>query len=95
MKKTVILILALISLSCSNPKNIKVDSKDASKYVEIICSELDNLTASNFKNEYKRILILSTVGKGRAVIIKKYSKQYKFLTLGDVLYNVVNYKKTK
>ena len=90
MKKIIFIIFIITLYSCSKPKDIKVDSKKANEYVEIICSELDSITANNFRKEFKRVLIISTVGRGKATIIKQYSKQYKFLTLGDILNKVKN-----
>ena len=90
MKKIIFIILITILYSCSKPKDIKVDSKKANEYVEIICNELDSITANNFKEEFKRVLIISTVERGKATIIKQYSIQYKFLTLGDILNKVQN-----
>ncbi|WP_282073198.1 hypothetical protein [Polaribacter atrinae] len=88
MKKLVLILFTIIIYSCSNPKTIKVNSEEAHRYVEEICMELDSVTASKFKEEYKRVLKISTVSRGKAVIIEKYSIQYRFLTLGDILNNI-------
>ena len=93
MKKILTIITIIIIYSSSHPNNIRVDNIDAKKYVQILSSNLDSLNAKKFKKEFNRIMILQAIPKGRAVIVKEYSIQYKYLKLGDILDKITN--KTK
>ena len=82
-----IILIILIGLnSCTDPKNVKVDNKDASKYVNIIASELDSAAAEEFKSDYRMVLALAEYGSvGKMKIIFLYSKKYEDLTLRDLI----------
>ena len=95
MKKIVLVIFVVALYGCTNSKKVNVDSRDADKHVEIICSKIDSITEHNFRKEFKRVLKISTVPKGKAVIVDRYSKQYKYLTLGDILKSVNTLKAKK
>ena len=86
MKKLFILFIAMTFVGCTNHLNVKVDDPKAKESLEVIMYTLPTETGIEFKNEYKDVLILSTIkSKGEVVIIDRYLKKYKHLTLGDLL----------
>ena len=86
MKKIIFLFtILIIIISCNSNLNVKLSSENVFESIEDLCIDIGDEKCEKLKERYKVISIARLYKKGEAAIIMIYGKQYKDLTLQDLM----------
>lgn len=86
MKKTIFLFtILIIIISCNSNLDEKLSSENVYESIEDLCKDIGDEKCEKLKERYKFISIARLYKKGKVAIITIYGKQYKDLTLQDLM----------